>query len=100
MSQYLLTPEDILSLLARRTEYLSLLMVFNAKELLKATQQLESLLRRHLAYQEPIKFNVHIPFGGPYRTTLKWIAQTIPSINPISFTARSMYAGKQFRWNG
>jgi hypothetical protein len=100
MSWYLLTPKDILSLLARQIKYLSLLTAFNMKELLEAMQQLESLLRRHLAYQEPVKFNVQIPFGGPHRTTLKWIAWTIPSIDPTSLTTCSMYAGEQFHWNG
>ena len=30
---------------------------------------------------------------------LKWLAQTIPEVNPTSLTTRGTYAGEQFHWN-
>jgi hypothetical protein len=78
MSWYLIPPQDLLSLLARWTEYLNWLMTFGTRDLLEATQSLESLMKKHLSYWEPVKFNVQIPFIGPYRVTLKWLAWAIP----------------------
>jgi hypothetical protein len=74
-------------------------MTFGAQDLLKAMQSLEALMKKHLSYGEPIKFNVQIPFGGPHRGMLKWLARTIPEVDPTSLTAWGMYMGEQFRWN-
>jgi hypothetical protein len=74
MSQYLIPPQDLLSLLTRRTNYLNQLTTFGAQDLLEATQSLESLLKKHLSYREPIKFNIQIPYGGPHRIMLEWLA--------------------------
>ncbi|KAF9504300.1 hypothetical protein BS47DRAFT_1401549 [Hydnum rufescens UP504] len=86
MSRYLLTPQELLTFLAR--------------ELLEAMQKLDALLRRHLSYQDLVKFNVQIPYGGPHQTMLKWLAQTTLGVNPTSLTAHGTYAGEQFQWNG
>jgi hypothetical protein len=100
MSWYLIPPQDLLTLLARRMDYLSQLTMFGAWDLLEATQSFESLIKKHLSYQEPVKFNIQILFRGPHRVTLKWLARAIPEVNPTSLTAQGMYAGEQFCWNG
>jgi hypothetical protein len=48
-------------------------MTFGAQDLLEATQSLEALMKKHLSYREPVKFNVQILFGGLHRGTLKWL---------------------------
>jgi hypothetical protein len=42
MSQYLIPPQDLLLLLTRHTDYLNQLTTFGARDLLEATQSLES----------------------------------------------------------
>jgi hypothetical protein len=75
-------------------------MTFGTQDLLKAMQSLEDLMKKHLSYREPVKFNIQILFRGPHRGMLKWLAQTIPEVDPTSLTAWGMYTGEQFRWNG
>jgi hypothetical protein len=100
MSQYLIPPQDFLTLLTKRTDYLNQLTTFGTQDLLKATQSLEALMKKHLSYREPIKFNIQIPFRGPHRGMLKWVAQTVPEVDPTSLTAQGTYGGEQFHWNG
>jgi hypothetical protein len=74
-------------------------MRFCAQDLLKAMQGLEALMKKHLSYREPIKFNVQILFRGLHRGTLEWLAQTVHEVNPTSLTARGTYTGEQSCWN-
>jgi hypothetical protein len=75
-------------------------MTFCTWDLLEATQSLESLMKKHLSYQEPVRFNVQIPFVGPYRVTLEWLTRAIPEeVDSTSLTAQGTYVGEQFHWN-
>jgi hypothetical protein len=67
---------------------------------MQATLELLAVLERHLSYEEPVKFNIQIPFLGSHCDVLVWLAHKILEVDPTSIGAQGTYAGKQFRWNG
>lgn len=99
MSRYFVPPIVLLFFLDQRIAKLMNVATANANALLVAARQLRETLTCHLSYESPLGCAVPLPFAGPYRDTLTWLATELPAVDPTSVSARGTFTTETFRWN-
>jgi hypothetical protein len=99
MSRYFASAAVLSFFLNERITRLTTYSTTNANSWRAAAQHLRHQLSCHLSYEKPTGFTIPIPFAGPFRDTLIWLAQELPAVEPTSVSARGTYTSEAFRWN-
>jgi hypothetical protein len=95
MSRYRATPLEFMQLVERRiTQFRST----GALAALELTLQLQALLSRHLAYEQPTAFRIPLASTHLSRELFVWIAKGI-HVNPTSLLARGAFDVEHFTWS-
>ena len=103
MSRYFVHPVALLFFLDLRRSRLTTISRATGgvagSPLIEAALQLQNVLTCHQTYEKPWAFSIPLPFSGPYRDTLTWLAHELPAVEPTSASARGTFTAEVFRWN-